>query len=130
MLRRSRIWLFCFLAFFGGQLAHAQTWTQIGTMSANCGFFWSSTSGVVGGTDGIWVYRNNGWLPSNYPSTAYIPRAIHWINGALYCASGSSAWTSTDGGLTWTDITASIPERFAYDIYLGGDGKMHGVATD
>lgn len=62
---------------------------------------------------GMMVYENN------VLEYADVPETIVFCNGAHFGLKGSKLQTSTDGGLTWTELSINIP-RFAH-LYSSGD---------
>jgi len=111
--------------------AHAQHWRQIGGLppaaDLRCAYFWDTAYGVVGGVGCIYTYRNGNWTEAGYPEQADTIKSLRLLDSAhLYAAGGvTDVWVSTDRGATWNLTGTGITK--ADDIYLGMDGKVHGM---
>ncbi len=135
MLRFSSRWIVAGAVVAGlfacVSCATAQTWTKIGSFSANfsfrCAYFWDTAHGVVGGDEHIYYYNSGTWKESTYPETPAVCRSLRLLDGKnLYAASGSSCvWKSTDSGATWELTSATLVN--ADDIYLDANGQIQGM---
>jgi uncharacterized repeat protein (TIGR01451 family) len=75
------------------------------------------------GEIGVWKYDTSGWAPiAGYYNPTVQGVAVHpdqhtmaWVGNRLLLGNDGGAWSSTDGGVTWTDHNTTLAITQFYD---------------